>query len=140
MRLLQAVEAIERGVRGAAGGEGLVADLRHAEHAPEVVERRQNELAFDQREVAERPFERIARAIEARPCEVERGHRGARVGADLQRQAGRALEVGLHGAAQLAEQQAVGAAQRAGVEALEPRRARQRAQRAGHRRPEEAHR
>ena len=95
-------------MRRAPCGEGLVADLFNAPQAPQLVELGLHlfqagcQGRVEQIEVSKGPVNDIARATEAGQRQVQRHHRRARSHADLQRKHGRALEVRLHRARELA--------------------------------------
>ena len=129
-------------VRGASGGVGLVAHARDLEDAADVagdfVPARLAGVV--EREIAERPLQDVARAGKTGARQLEGRDRGARVQTDLQADGGRAFDVRLHGAGQMAVGQAEGVARGGLVQAGELAQGGGGAQPAAHGWPEEAHR
>ena len=124
-------------MRRAATREGLVRQLGDGVTGLEVCELGRVPLGVDQREVAMRPFQKVARTGDAAGRQLDREQCRSGVKADLHRQRRRTFDMRLHGAGELAVGQAEGAAGRTRVQAEDVREACGGAECAAHRRPEE---
>jgi hypothetical protein len=136
----QPLQPVDAAMRGAAGGERLVAQFADTPGAAELVERGRVGLAVEQREIAELAGDRGARARHSAARQLDRGDRVARGETHLHRQLRAGFDVRLHGAGALAVIDAERVAGLGLVEAGEQRQRCDRVEPAAIRRPEEPHR